>query len=461
LDAASMPGHAAEDLVGPEPFAAAIGGAAEVEVEAIRHGGSRFPAQVAVSPLRDVGGIGAAVLVVSDLTARKLLDMQLMHSARLATLGEMAASIAHEFNQCLHVIRLAAESIEMDAAGDSSLARRSANILSQVDRLTEMVVQMRSTSRRDRAEKRSFLLADALEAAARMVAHSFRVEGIRLVRAWPSNMDFAVHGHRVRLEQVLINLLNNARDAIRDRMTREGDAEGGTVVLDACWRQADQRMEVTVRDDGIGVPAELADQIFDAFVTTKSEEDGCGLGLSICRGIARELGGELTFRSLPRGTEFVVELPAAPRTDQAAADAPREEAPPAAVPASAGGRRVLVVDDEALSAMIAAEFLEHQGYKVDTAHDGEQALARCHATVYDAVVTDIRMPRMDGFEFIRRLADLQPGTPVVVITGHLRHDEIRIEPPVAAVLEKPFQMTDLLGRLADLDHGRDAIALGD
>ncbi|MEW5729114.1 MAG: response regulator [Pseudomonadota bacterium] len=431
---------------------------AEVEVEGVTWSGTRFPAQVALSRLTDDGGqVVGTVLVVADLTQRRAMDLQLMHSARLATLGEMSASIAHEFNQCLHVIRLSSEALRMDLADGAldlgRVGKRADNILSQVDRLTEMVGQMRSISRRDASEKRAFLPTSVLRSAVRMVEPLMVADGVRLEMAGDLG-EASVLGHPVRLEQVLLNLLNNARDAIHDRAARTGGPTGGVVRVACETDPVAGRLAIRIQDDGTGVPDDVAHTLFEPFVTTKDESRGCGLGLPISRGIVVDMGGSLTFRNLERGAEFTVELPMA-------------EQMPAAPSATADigdeldgdgdddndvlidGRRVLLVDDEALSVMMVAEFLERNGYVVDTAYDGLEALAKLEAEVYDVVVTDIRMPRMDGNQLIRRLEELQPGTPVIVVTGHLKEgSEAELGANVVAVLAKPFQLLDLRQHIA-------------
>ncbi len=426
---------------------------AEIEVEGITWSGDRFPANVALSRLTDDSGqpVGT-VLVVTDLTQRRAMDMQLMHSARLATLGEMSASIAHEFNQCLHVIRLASEALRMDLADGAldleRVGKRADNILSQVDRLTEMVTQMRSISRRDSsAEKRPFLPRTVLRSATRMVESLMVADGVALdVRG--DLGDATVLGHPVRLEQVLLNLLNNARDAIHDRAAAGGPA-GGTVRVICDTDTSKGRLSIRVQDNGTGVPDEVAATLFEPFVTTKDESRGCGLGLPISRGIVADMGGRLTFRNLEGGgAEFEVELPlsrSVPVTAVAAANAEAEHDDDIAV----DGRRVLLVDDEALSVMMVSEFLERQGYAVETAYDGLEALSKLEADVYDIVITDIRMPRMDGIQLIRRLEDLQPGTPVIVVTGHLKEGtEAQLGASVVAILAKPFQLLDLRQQIA-------------
>lgn len=463
-----LPGTPVERLLGAATRTALETHARELETEGTTWNGNAFPAEVALHHMGEGSALpGGAVLTVADLTPRRALDLQLMHSARLATLGEMAASIAHEFNQCLHVIRLASEAVQMDI-GDGQLdperlGGRAANILSQVDRLTEMVTHMRAISRREAKDKQPFQPQAAVDSALRMVEPLLKVDGIQVVRQGRLD-DIQVLGHQVRLEQVLLNLLNNGRDAIRDRFRRSGNT-GGVITITCAVATDQPRLTIAVRDDGTGIANAVGAHIFEPFVTTKDGGKGLGLGLSISRGICTEMGGSLSFRNVENGAEFIIELPVAP------ADAPPcgaasilpahpSEARPAAWnendededEEAADERRVLLVDDEALSVMMVAEFLHRQGYVVDTAYDGLEAYQLCQTHVYHAVITDIRMPRMNGRELIAKLEELQPGTPVIVVTGHLKESNAaELGANVTALLAKPFQLHDLREHLMRLD----------
>jgi signal transduction histidine kinase/CheY-like chemotaxis protein len=457
-----LPGTPVERLLGAPIRAALADGLAEVETDGCTWSGATFPAQVVISRTgTDPALPGGAVLVVSDLTPRRALDLQLMHSARLATLGEMAASIAHEFNQCLHVIRLASEAVQFELSEDrvdmSRLSTRAENILNQVDRLAEMVTHMRAISRREGQEKLPFAPQMAVDSALRMVEPLLKGDGIALVRA--GRLDGAmVLGHQVRLEQVLLNLLNNSRDAIRDRYHHQG-ASGGAITL-SCEQSAG-KIRISVRDDGTGIAQPIGDHIFEPFVTTKKGGAGLGLGLSISRGICTEMGGALRFCNVDGGAEFTVELPVlAEQAELPFADIPTHAAGDGTDGTDAGededwgdNRRILLVDDEALSVMMVSEFLHRQGYQVDTAYDGLEAYDLCLNHVYHAVITDIRMPRMNGHELIAKLDELQPGTPVIVVTGHLKEGTAaELGGNVAAVLTKPFQLQRLREQLTRLDE---------
>lgn len=462
-----LPGTPVERLLGASVLNADDG--KELETEGTTWSGTVFPAQVHVSKLSPESVLPeGTILVVADLTPRRALDLQLMHSARLATLGEMAASIAHEFNQCLHVIRLASEAVQMDI-GDGHLnierlRTRTSNILDQVDRLTEMVTHMRAISRRENQDRKPFRPQAAVDSALRMVEPLLKADGIRVIRQGCLEK-LLVLGHQVRLEQVLLNLLNNGRDAIRDRFRAHGNS-GGTITITCETDPETRRLRIRVRDDGTGIAKAIGDHIFEPFVTTKDGGNGLGLGLSISRGICSEMGGCLSFGNVENGAEFTIDLPLAPSDTPPPLCAP---APPP-LPTSSrsedklegedededdfcAGQRVLLVDDEALSVMMLAEFLKRHGYEVDTAYDGLEAYELCQTHVYHAVITDIRMPRMTGRELIAKLEELQPGTPVIVVTGHLKENNAAdLGANVVALLAKPFQLQDLREHLLRLEH---------
>lgn len=457
-DQDAMVGMPMSPLLGPSAAPAVLEGRSDIEAEGRTGTGKRFPAQVAVTPLPPQSDFRHRyALEITDLTPRRALDLQLMHSARLATLGEMAASIAHEFNHCLHVINLSAESLQADLLQPNRLSAqivqtRTNNILAQVERLSEMILHMRTLSRRETGGKEMFHPRKALDAALRMIEPLLAEERITLKRNGDPG-EIQIRGHQVRLEQVLLNLLKNARDAISDRSRRQ-KRTGGTITVNCGVDDKNKRLKISVQDDGLGVPADMSRHIFEAFFTTKQDGNGCGLGLSISRSICTELGGSLTLENTNAGAVFTVELPLASTIQEVSRGgllAERTTPPPSHeddFDDVLNERRVLVVDDEALPTMMVREFLERQGYVADTAFDGLAALEKCQQRVYHAVITDIRMPRLDGRLLIRKLAELQPGTPVIVVTGHLKEaDMTDLGDNVLALMEKPFQLKDLYEHL--------------
>jgi CheY-like chemotaxis protein len=359
------------------------------------------------------------------------------------------------------------ESADVDAAVQT---RKLEGVIGQVDRMAGIVDHMRLFSRKDSADRETFSPTACAADAIGMVENQYRALGIRLERDLPARCR-NVSGHRFKLEQVILNLLSNARDAAAaraERAAREGrefvpevsvgvaeDCETGTVIL-------------SVSDNGGGVPEDVLDEIFDPFFTTKAEGHGTGLGLSISYSIIDTMGGRIEVRNAEDGARFDVIL--LPATDEIlpAADAahPRLPAPkPQEQPAAAADRRgrlvrVLVVDDEEPTATNTAEYLEYAGYAAATAGNGAEALKLFIANPFDVVVTDRRMPVMDGNQLIRRLRALDPDLPIIAMTGQDASDDGQTAPTdgndgaaaggASVVLRKPVRLRDLEGHVRRL-----------
>jgi two-component system NtrC family sensor kinase len=239
-----------------------------------------------------------------------------------------------------------------------------------------------------------------------------------------------------QLQQVFVNLVNNAAQAIAST-----GREGTVTVRVRPWLDG---VAVDVTDDGPGIPEDVQARVFEPFFTTKAEGEGTGLGLAICQGIVKEHGGRITLRSVPgEGATFTVELPGAQRAEAAAT--------PDASPARAGAR-VLVVDDEPHILYYMRATLEAWGHKVDTASDGADALQRAMTGTFDLIITDVRMPRLGGREFFERLKGERPDAArrVIFATGDTVRDDTMafIERSGQPFLHKPFKLAELRSTLA-------------
>jgi CheY-like chemotaxis protein len=260
-----------------------------------------------------------------------------------------------------------------------------------------------------------------------------------------------VQGDPTQLQQVLMNLCVNARDAM---------PEGGVLTLrleNVRLDEAGARVHVkarpgpytvmSVQDTGVGIPPELLDKIFDPFFTTKPVGQGTGLGLATVLGIVESHGGFVTVESeVGRGSTFAVYLPALPQAQ--AGDTGLRERP---TPGRGKGQRVLVVDDEPAMRQITAAILRNHGYEPLLAADGQEALAvwEKHRSEIRAVVTDLMMPRMDGPTFLRALRRVAPDLPAISITGLGEESRVSEARAAGAVvnLDKPFTATELLSAL--------------
>ncbi|WP_337998058.1 PAS domain S-box protein [Oleispirillum naphthae] len=406
--------------------------------------------------LARMGEDGGFLMVVEDVTERRRMEEVLRHASKLALLGEMSASLAHEISQPLNVIRLAAESALLSLEdGDAAAMRAKFEIIgAQSDRLRETIDYMQGFSRRDAGPRRCFDLRDAVEAALGMVLPQCANRGIAVARHLP-DAPLPVLGHARQAEQVLINLLNNAVDAIVERRAaRAGGAD--EIVLSArieTPRGAAAEIRLEIADTGTGIREEDMPHLFDPFFTRKTEGAGTGLGLSISLGLVTAMGGRIEVENRPEGgCRFRVALPAR-------LDTPVEPPPPAAAaappPAAAETppMAVLVVDDEELATREIAAFLKKSGHTAFTAASGRQAHEVLAATHIDILITDLRMPDGDGFQLIAEAAAEYPHIGLVVMTGQPLRDRealAELENGVDAILRKPVSLRELAETLRSL-----------
>ena len=369
------------------------------------HGKARF---AVVDGVRRPVRLAGTILDVTDV---KQVQAQLMQSDRLASVGMLAAGVAHEINNPLAYLSAALDFLHEHAAelsGPPALRREALRALGEAregaERVRRVVRELRTFSGTREDQRSRVELEPVLESAIHIAANELRYRA-RVVRDYGPAP--AVVADEARLGQVVLNLLINAAQAIPEGRTDDHEIRIVTST------DARGRAVVEVRDTGVGIPPEIADRIFNPFFTTKPHGVGTGLGLSICRGIVLALGGEIGVQSRPgAGTTVRIALPAAPAT--AAAGVPPE------TPMAPGRRgRVLVVDDEpAVAAAIRRVLASH--HEVVVHGSAEEAMATiARGERFDAILCDLMMPGMTGMdlhEALSRLAPEQAGR-VVVLTG--------------------------------------------
>nr|WP_246521945.1 ATP-binding protein [Neoroseomonas terrae] len=402
--------------------------------------------EVACRPLRGEPG---ALLRVTDVTARQRMQAQMEEGARLQSVGRLAGGVAHDFNNLLAAISGAAEAA-LSRQPDAPTTEDLRQILDSAARGARLVKQLLAFASRQALAPRVLPLAGMVEA---MIPLLRRLLGGRheLGLHLPPKPGPFVRVDGSQLDQVLLNLVVNARDAMPD---------GGTIgIRVAALTLAEQRIEtggvvppgdwvvLSIEDAGRGIaPADLP-RIFEPFFTTRRSEGGTGLGLPTVLGILRQSGGQVTVETRPgEGTAFHLWFPAV--TDmREAAPVPTRAAPAAAdVP-----RRVLLVDDEAPLRRLAAHALKAAGHEVREAEDAETALEAVRAGfVPDVLVSDVTMPGdMDGFALAEGLRDLVPGLLVVLVSGYAeRAVGEGLSGQSLVFLEKPFRMKALLEAIA-------------
>lgn len=377
----------------------------EVQLEAFD--GRIVPLGVSVNALLDEAqGVLGYVAICKDLSERKALEATVERAERLSALGTMASGVAHNFNNILAailgrvqlMIRFP-EKVDMQA-GLQTIQKAALDGAATVKRIQDFA--------RTRVAGADFapvaiaeVAADIAEYARATAQKRGEEQGVEFhLEARPDSARY-VSGVASELREVLINLVNNALDAM---------PEGGA--LEFAVRDTDEGVELEVSDTGTGMPEHVRQKIFDPFFTTKGTQ-GMGLGLAESYGIVKRHKGRFEVTSQPgKGTTFLVVLP------RGLAKLSAEEAQARALERKVEGR-ILVVDDEAEQAELLAEMLAGEGHRVDQANSGEEALERFEAAgdAYDLLVTDVSMPGIEGWELARRVREKHPDLGIVVVTG--------------------------------------------
>ena len=290
------------------------------ELVAKRKDGSTFLADVATSNVT-YGGEEIHIATVRDITEQKAIQIQLLQTSKLATLGQMAAGIAHELNQPLNVIRMAAENAlirRKERTLDPDFTEEKLErIAQQSEKMGDIINHLRMFSRIDKERVELFDLEAAVNQSIELVRDQFDIDNIQMRTQLPDGPLMA-KGHPNQLEHVLLNLLSNARDAIKERRKHDPKAPR-TREVDVEVRTNGSEAPITVRvsDNGMGIASKDLDQIFDPFFTTKMVGEGTGLGLSIAQSIIGAMGGQLSAMNIANGACFEIKLPQAPGSESA------------------------------------------------------------------------------------------------------------------------------------------------
>ena len=394
-------------------------------------------------PIHATDEIGRLALHFNAMT--QVLGDRAEEQGRFAAAGELLAGVAHEVNNPLMAIAAHAE----NRLADPSLAEEPRSEMSQILRQARRAAKLlRGLLRFVRVTEREVTrvnLNDVVRGALDLVSYRFGVDEITVGGRLDPNLP-AVEGDAIKLEQVVVNLLANAIDALRRiKPPRE-------LTVDT-WA-ADASVFVAVGDNGEGVAPDIAARLFRPFATTKGHR-GTGLGLYISRQIAREAGGDLVLAAAPRGgARFSLSLPLAPATSPPPV-AP--VAPPG--PAAGGGRgaslagvHVLIIEDEEGVRRPMARFLARRGAEVEEAADGVDGLARLGARAPDVILVDLRMPRMGGIELYAQLEQQRPelAARVLFLSGDVSQlaEPGNTPVPRERVLVKPVELAELEDRIA-------------
>jgi signal transduction histidine kinase len=379
----------------------------------------------------------ALVVVLSDVTESRRLQIQVAQSEKMYSLGQMISGIAHELNNPLASIVGFSQLLRARSDADEKLARRLDLLQEQATRCQKIVSNLLAFARGHEPERRPLNLNEVVEAVLTLMVYQLRVDDVRVETDLDRDLP-SVPGDGHQLQQVLVNLMTNAQHAIRD------SGQGGRVVVRT--RRRDDRAVIEIEDDGPGIPEALRPRVFDPFFTTKDVGKGTGLGLSLVYGIVTAHEGTIAIDGDEgQGTTFRVELPClSPGAARAAAEAADRRS-------AARRGRVLVVDDEAAITELISDVLGSEGHHVRGASDGREALQRIARERFDVVITDMKMPGMGGERLVDALSrlDPQPRGRLLITTGDtVSGDAERVAERIGAeVLHKPFDIHALIERV--------------
>jgi len=384
-----------------------------------------------------------------DVTERRLLEQQLRQAQKMEALGRLAGGMVHDFNNLLTIISGYAQMLADGLAPGDPLRDQTGEILKAAGTAAELTRRLLTFSRKQPSQTRLVDLNALIEGMEKMLRRLLG-EDIELVTVLSPELG-KVRADPVHMEQVLMNLVVNSREAM---------PKGGRIVVETARVNLDDdyarahldarvgpHVMLAVSDTGHGMQPEVLRQVFDPFFTTK--EKGTGLGLSTVYGIVRQHGGRVTVYSEPGlGTTFKVYLPAV----EEAAELAEEPGVPEAVGEGAG--TILVAEDQPELRRMIVEMLNRAGYSVLSASNADEAVRLCreYPGAVDLLLTDVVMPRMSGQELAARLIGLRPGLRVLYMSGYTDKAIVKngILKQEAPFLEKPFTKQALLAKVREV-----------
>lgn len=418
-----------------------------VQMHALRADGSEFPIEMLLWRT-DVAGRAHYTASINDVSERvraaEVIERQrdaLRQSEKLTAMGSLLAGVAHELNNPLSIVMGRAALLQDKTAG-TPLAEDAHRIHEAAERCGRIVRTFLNMARQRPERRGPVQLADLVRGAAELLQYSLRASGVQLQLAAAPQLP-ELHADADRLGQAVLNLIVNAQQAMS---AQDGPRE---LAITSGHDAHQGRVWLRVADNGPGVPPEARERIFDPYFTTKGEGVGTGLGLPVSRSAARDHGGDLVLEDSERGASFLLWLPL---QADAGALAGAEAAP--AAPAPAPTQRVLVVDDEPEIVDLVRHMLEGAGYEVASAESGAVALELLAEAGFDAIVSDLRMPDMDGAALWREVKARHPAlaTRMLFVTGDTLSPGARrfLDDAGCGSLDKPFAKADLLARVRGL-----------
>jgi PAS domain S-box-containing protein len=412
-----------------------------------RPDGSIVMFEVAAAPIRDADGrIVQAVATFHDITAKMKAEEALRQSQRMEGIGQLTGGVAHDFNNVLTAV-LGSLQLASKRVTDERARQLMDNAVQAAERGAKLTSQLLAFSRRQRLEPLPVDLNGMIERMGGLFSSTLGGT-VKVEKALAPGLPPAL-ADPAQLELALLNLALNARDAM---------PQGGVLRLSTALAnlgapktssepESGRYIALSVKDTGPGMTDDVAERAFEPFFTTKPLGKGSGLGLSQVLGLAKQLGGGVRLQTAPdEGVEVILYLPVSPET-KASTGFDKKAEPPRA----RAGARVLVVDDDSDVRRFVVDFLRDSGYGVVEAVDGPSGLKTlAEQGPFDLILLDFAMPGMTGSEVARTVRADTPGQPILMMTGYLEHEAVLSELGAQPMLQKPFDPSELLFRVAAL-----------
>jgi two-component system cell cycle sensor histidine kinase/response regulator CckA len=417
----------------------------------MRENGDARLVQIQTNALTETDGLSMGrVVILRDVTQLDELEENIRRAQKLDAVGRLAGGISHDFNNLLAIINSFADLLLLKTQPGDPLEKYYRNIRAAGQRGTDLVARLMNFSRRAATPPKAVAPAEIVQEVEKMMRPLFR-ENIELIVEVPPGLP-QLHTDPGQIEQILVNLCLNARDAI---------AEAGRITISLASRKYDAQtaaqhsldgagtyVQLKVSDTGCGIPTEICDRIFEPFFTTKEVGKGTGLGLAMVYHLVKQNGGRVEVHSVPgQGTDFIIFLPAA-EVNPAAGVVNEDE--PVEIPH--GHERVLLVEDDPDFADCVKSLLEIHGYTTVAARSSEDALVQftAHHGNFDLLVADVVLPKLSGRLLAEQLRVQKPKLRVLLMSGYENVGLFDNLGPGTDKLQKPFSLNTLMVHVRQL-----------